>query len=531
MTKEDEKEVSELRKASEQKKAKYNTAKSNKNSNVTKQKFMTIKRAAEHYRQEYIQWKVTLNILLFALFSAIVGIIFNVDWIYLIFMAIIGAVFYQAIIKTGYRKKYLAQRFSDINTYIEQLCYSFLQERNVYGALKDTYEVFPEGNEMKKAIKTGLSLIDNADVESYKEIESDGLEAIEIQYKCEKIDNTHKMLMTSQKNGGDPESMVDSLLKDRLVWEKANDGLHKKTDKIKTLVKASVIVTLTLCGVMIRLLDSLKLGLSISRVPLLEIALIIVYALDLLIIYKSENTELYDMNGDGHIGKDKDKQEKIMLEYYDEYLRYDEKASWKKAVVYSIIPLIITMLFMIFHKTILMFIFLAITILTLFSHKISHALQYRELVSEIRVAFPRWLMSINILVQNNNVYNSLNLSYDDAPAILKKEIAILLRALAVEPDSEKPFLDFLKDFEIPDIQSSMIMLYSAQRDMEHTTETIKAVLDKNLNIYEQELDVKYDQATGGMYILFTLPELTSSVKLLMDIMYFFIAAMATVGNF
>ena len=186
---------------------------------------------------------------------------------------------------------------------------------------------------------------------------------------------------------------------------------------------------------------------------------------------------------------------------------------------------------MIFHKTILMFIFLAITILALFSHKISHALQYRELVSEIRVAFPRWLMSINILVQNNNVYNSLNLSYDDAPAILKKEIAILLKALAVEPDSEKPFLDFLKDFEIPDIQSSMIMLYSAQRDMEHTTETIKAVLDKNLNIYEQELDVKYDQATGGMYILFTLPELTSSIKLLADIMYFFIAAMTTVGNF
>ena len=301
---------------------------------------------------------------------------------------------------------------------------------------------------------------------------------------------------------------------------------------MKLLVNTACVVTTLLCVVFIRVLMGANMDIDISHNILVMICTAVMYALDLIVIWKSDGKMLFDMNGDGRLGnEDNEKYDKRMVTYYNDIMEYDEQEMWKKSAFRAILPLAIGIGLFIMGFKIAGTVAVGIAALVFFNHRIDYNLKMKALVSEIKIAFPRWLMQIELFIQSNNVYNSLYLSYNEAPEIIKPELGKMLKALDQSPESKQPFLDFFSAFRLTDISSSMLMLYSIQKDVGSAEEQISNILKKNLAVYEESLDERSDSRMGSMYVLFMIPELTSSGKLLVDMVVFFMVAMTSMSNY
>ena len=94
-------------------------------------------------------------------------------------------------------------------------------------------------------------------------------------------------------------------------------------------------------------------------------------------------------------------------------------------------------------------------------HKIGYRLAKRRCGVEIAKAFPQWLMEISLLLQvSENVNAAVANSVREAPAILTDGLRKMQDQIMQNPESNEPYMNFMKEFGILEIQSAMGMLYS-----------------------------------------------------------------------
>ena len=134
-------------------------------------------------------------------------------------------------------------------------------------------------------------------------------------------------------------------------------------------------------------------------------------------------------------------------------------------------------------------------------------------------AFPNWLLDLVLLLQSENVQMALQKSKEFVPGVLRKELYQLTDQLELEPESAKPYHEFLKDFYIPEVHSAMGILYSiAIGNSGNADKQISELVDKNLELLDMTERQMLKRQAGGMQVLFLLPVLVASFKLIADMM-------------
>lgn len=145
----------------------------------------------------------------------------------------------------------------------------------------------------------------------------------------------------------------------------------------------------------------------------------------------------------------------------------------------------------------------------------------------MRIRFPQWLMEVSLLLQSENVQVAIMRSYEDAPLLLKPELKLLIERLKKQPTELEPYLLFLQDYPLPEVQSSMKMLYSISEGTGgNAGNQIADIIRRNERLLDQAQKMKNEDALAGMYALFLAPQLTGGAKLLADMMMFFYALVA-----
>ncbi len=98
-------------------------------------------------------------------------------------------------------------------------------------------------------------------------------------------------------------------------------------------------------------------------------------------------------------------------------------------------------------------------------------------LSTLRYQFPIWLRQIQILLYSNNVLNSLRLSLDQAPEIVKQDLNNLIKKLEDNPNDIDAFTDFMSDFSISEIDRAMKLLYRTYIiDQEDTSKQLNRMI-------------------------------------------------------
>ena len=89
--------------------------------------------------------------------------------------------------------------------------------------------------------------------------------------------------------------------------------------------------------------------------------------------------------------------------------------------------------------------------------------------------------------------------------------------LEMQPESSEAYHMFLQEFAIPEIHSAMGILFSLSiGNSGNADKQISELVDKNLEMLDITETKMLEKSASGMYMLFLIPVLTASFKLVVD---------------
>ncbi len=397
-------------------------------------------------------------------------------------------------------------RFYEVSLYLDTILYAFVKEEKIEPAMRDVSQTLPDGQMKDLAVKAhDYMLMTFDDVEVLEA----ALKHIEEKYPCKRINEVHKFMTHVEYYGGEIEKPINLLLADKGRWEKRIKGAIAERKKQFTDVVLSVIASLIICGVIIYLP---VMGMDISSQWLLQICAFLVIIVDDLVIYHAQKYLAEDWvrlqlgEGDDYYA--------TKMESFQGYNLAREKRNSFFMGLAGVLAAVIA--FMVGNEW-LVLAMLVLSLVLFHQHFIGRGLLERTLTKEIKYAFPNWLLDLVLLLQSENVQVSLQKSKEYVPGVLRRELYLLTERLEMQPESSEPYHHFLQDFSIPEIHSAMGILYSLSiGNSGNADKQINELVEKNLEMLDVSETEKLKKASSGMYVLFLIPVLTASFKLVVD---------------
>ncbi|MBQ7677052.1 MAG: hypothetical protein IJT32_02340 [Lachnospiraceae bacterium] len=371
--------------------------------------------------------------------------------------------FIRSILKNRYHQK----RFSDLNIYMEQFLYSFQKSGKILTTLEDMLLIFENGH-MRKTIEQARDHILFTFNES--RVEKNALAIIEEAYPYDGLKTMHRFAYSTEVLGGDYEDSILLLLEARRMWADRVYVLQQEQKVKRREVFLSIAVSLLLCS-MIFLISS-RLEVDVAAHPIVQVITTLVLMSDMWIFYIADKRLTVGFVESDHTN------DAEMVERYRRMKRYSDKN-----------PI----------------------------ERLARRAAKKTLSRELEKQFPNWLMEVSLLLQTENVSVAITRSYELAPELLKPPLQEFLLEIAEKPDEMAPYLHFLDEFALPEVRSSMKMLYSLSSGTGGNARgQIADIIRRSQQLLDKSEKLKNEDSLAGMYALFLAPQLTGGCKLLVD---------------
>ncbi len=387
-----------------------------------------------------------------------------------------GLLLLPLFVRNSWKSRYDQQRFSDVNVYMEQFLYSFQKSGKILETLGDVSGIFEEG-EMKQTIERARFHIEH----TYHDpnFEEKALAMIEEEYLYSGLKMMHRFALRTESIGGEYQESVQLLLEARRMWADRVYELMQAKKKKRQEVILSILTSLLLCSMIYYM--AARMDLDVASHPVAQVMTLLVLLLDFLIYYRTDCRL-----ATGYLAEDK-RAEMRALEQMERMKSYKD---------------------------------------TPFGRFAKNAAK-KNITRELEKCFPEWLMELSLLLQSENVQVAIFRSYDDAPDLLKPELEKLIGRLKANPADRDAYTDFLSGYTLPEVKSSMKMLYSiSEGSGGDARNQIEDIIRRNQKLLDKAEKMKDEDALSGMYALFLAPQLTGGVKLVTDMVLMFIIYLA-----
>ncbi len=430
------------------------------------------------YGYEFTWKKGILTYLGGVAFSVGLGLFFHLDGVYLVILC--GACLFMLpfFLRNLYENRYEQKNFMDANTYMEQFLYSFQKSGKILTTLHDVSSIFGPGD-MKNEIEKAIDYIENTYDES--DVESRGLALISKAYPASQIASMHRFVCQVEHLGGEYGNAILLMLDARSMWADRTYELLKEKKRKRQQVIISIAVSLLLCSSFVYVAK--QMNLSITGFAVAKFVTLATLLVDLIIFYAADKKLTLR-------GMEETYDDEELLRQYQKVMRNQEKR----------------------HK------------------EVGYGIAKRKVTRAIQKLFPQWLLEVSLLLQSENVQVAIMQSYKEAPVILKPALDDLLKELRLHPTDMEPYLGFLSEFSIPEVQSSMKMLYSLSEGCGgNANGQITDIIRRNQNLLDQAQKMKNEDALAGMQVLFLAPQLSGGAKMLADMVMLFYVLMQSMA--
>ena len=224
------------------------------------------------------KYKKTSCYLIYSVLGISTGILFRLSFPFLVLMMVVGFLFLPKLMRNAEKSRYHQKRFEDINSYMEQLLYSFRKSKRILASLQDIKIQF-KNKPMEKLIEKAEQHILNT-YDSEGDTEFEALSMIEQEYPCVKLKTIHRFLLKVENLGGSFDKTIDLLLEDRSLWEQRQNHLYQEKKRKRNLVTVSIVMSILLCIVFVRILPA---DMDISKNIFVQSATVIMWFLDILV--------------------------------------------------------------------------------------------------------------------------------------------------------------------------------------------------------------------------------------------------------
>lgn len=409
------------------------------------------------------------------------GYLFKLRLFYKCVLFGVGLFFLPQFVLNSAKSRYIQGRFSDINVYIEQFLYSFEKSGKILDSLRDVESIFDEGT-MKTKINMAIRHIEN----SYdSKAEEEALGILEREYGYEGLKMVHEFAISVEREGGEYRSSAKILLDDRRKWMDRTIEFINEKRKARTKNIMSIIMSLLLCSLIYIL--SNRMDIDVATNQLVQLGTTIVVSLDILILYLSDRKMAEDYLSVRDVGADRAVSLQVKWNDFKTKPRMFKRFIWE--------------------------------------------MDRKTVIREIEKVFPQWILNLALLLQNDNVQVSLEKSLEDSPDVLRRNLAKLIEELKVNPTGIKPYISFMKQYEIPDIESTMKVLYSLSENGNGSSESeLEEILTRNRMMIDRAGKLKNEDAMAGMSALFFAPQITAGAKMICDMLVMFTIYLSDINS-
>lgn len=484
-----------------------------------------------HIYGYHFSWKTHVLFMLGTLAGiSAVGIVFKLSAVYFFIVAAAAIVLLPVLILDMYKKMYEQKRFADAAAYMEQMLYSFLKTGKVISALKESREIFEDG-QMRRTIEAAIGYLEEGKEHAGQGLLRESLSRIEAAYPCTKLRVVHNLLINAEEYGGEAEASVMLVLEDLEVWKRRGYQLQADKKKSHTDNIISIIVATAMCMTALYVLNAMKdmfapeSPLVIFRIGAIQISSVLFILLLYIIFVKSSKSLTADWLAEEGV-----MDSAYILQCYEtvkDYERPERKGksvfggffgAGKRSLWVALLLLIGAIIFMLRQHYLIAAIVTMVGIFVMIQHKIGYHLAKKDLTREMYLALPQWLMELALLLQNNNVEVSIVKSREGVPAALQGELDALIGRMEKTPGKLSAYTDFCKAYDMPEVQSCMKMLHALS---ENGTGDIKMQMNhliQRVNEMQNKADIlRSESAAFRMKMIFSYPVIAATGKLLADL--------------
>ncbi|MDO5409022.1 MAG: hypothetical protein Q4F21_01040 [Lachnospiraceae bacterium] len=355
----------------------------------------------------------------------------------------------------------LRQRAEEGYFYMEQLIYSFRKHHKIPAALHDM-TLITEGRLYRCTARAAEQLEKDVVSENLFQTAFSGIEA---EYGMPLLRQLHTFLIRVEEQGGDCTTALNLLLEQLRTWKKYENAFWSRKKSIQSRLVLAIVLSCFICLAVVRMMPA---GSRVTELLAYQICTgtgLFLFQL-LYLLFRTVSA------GDQRESRQLDMQQIEKL-----YLRLESSM-----------------------------------------HGPRYLRAVRRLEKEVRLYFSEWMFDMILRLQTENVQTAIAHSLDDAPEVLVRPLYRLIQQQQADPVSIQPYLNFLKELELPEVHAVMLQLY-AINDMgkEEIREQIYAMLEQNQRMEEVADELKADTVLSWMGMLAALPMLVSVAVLVINL--------------
>ena len=220
--------------------------------------------------------------------------------------------------------------------------------------------------------------------------------------------------------------------------------------------------------------------------------------------------------------------------YYSYVMNFNRKKAFISSLkVLCVVNVLMLILFFTTHLQFVLYADVLVSFMTLINPDMTYKKRFKALRNEIYLAYPKWLMSLALLLQTDSIRVSIVKSVEKAPFVMIPELNKLVNEIKKDDSRQNvtPYLNFMRFFDIPEITTSMQMLYALSRGVSGSLqEQIDNILEQNSELLNKSIKIAKENELAAFELLFSLPNATGSLKLVVDMIVFFITFMNSMNN-
>ena len=416
-------------------------------------------------------------------FIVLVCIWYHMQMFYIMIVLIIGVGITPMLIMNYNMQKRANRRFNDVDVYLHQMAYSFQRNSKINIALSDTEKVVSK--DMKRAIRKALNILE---ISGSRDIYEEALAEIENVYNCPRIRTLHKFLISIEEKGGNYYNSLRVLTEDFDRWVRTVSKYQQEVYRIKKNSFFGIILSLALASTSI-LISSILQGTVQVSISITDEWLYQVVSLVFIILNMVYFVYVYVQYGKDWINIERT-DEKIIKDYNMVF-----KSKSKSLKIFEIMISILGILVSIFLFVKINFIATIIAVLATgyiaFVPQMNRKSAFSRIREDVYIAFSEWLRDVTINLQNEPLQMAIENTYEDCPSVLKESLGRFIYEIESNPTDIVPYYNFMSEFEIADISSTVKTLYSIyEMDSDNTDNVLNELIRRNYDIVDkhEELD-------------------------------------------
>ena len=433
---------------------------------------------------------------------------------YLLIITIISLAIIPFVIKAWIKQKRNIKKFEHLCNYLTNIIPIFMQKTKIRFTLGELYEICDD--EVKDAVSKAIDYID--ETRNDPSLLMNALKIIEDRFNNSRVESVHKFILSVESNNSiSYKDIADNLNKDIEEWIKRTYSFQKdiKNRQIKLLFLCLSTLVMNVMFAYVYTSNEYFAGYVNNPYYQISTFVFIVFVLSVIALI------VIRLNGEWLIEDTKSKNQDKIKEDYRKYKKGREKIK-PIDIMIDLIVIALGCYFFVINNRIAAYMFFFIAIMFLTQKNRRYKTLKRRIKKELTIEFPIWLREVSLSLGNLTVLNAIENSSHYASYALRREIRYFLNAANINPVSIKPYNDFLNEYEIDDVKSSMRVLYAVNNvSKNEMKDRIAKLIDRNQDLLAKSEKMRNYDSIAGIEMIGYLPMIIFCIHMMISMLIMF----------